>query len=62
MAIKKRPRRIRNNPFSRNLARENRLMIEDLIYPIFVIDGQNVREPILSMPGICRLSIDNLIQ
>jgi porphobilinogen synthase len=62
MAIKKRPRRIRNNPFSRNLARENRLMIEDLIYPMFVTDGQNVREPILSMPGICRLSIDNLIQ
>ena len=62
MAIKKRPRRIRNNPFSRNLARENRLMIEDLIYPIFIIEGQNIKQPILSMPGVFRLSIDNLIQ
>ena len=62
MTIKKRPRRIRNNPFSRNLARENRLMIEDLIYPIFIIEGQNIKQPILSMPGVFRLSIDNLIQ
>ena len=57
----KRPRRLRNDLFSRKLIREHRVSVDDLIFPMFVIEGKNVKEPIDSMPGISRLSIDNLI-
>ncbi len=57
-----RPRRMRRDPFSRALVREHHLRPEDLIWPVFVIDGQGRREPIESMPGIERLSIDELLQ
>lgn len=59
--ITNRPRRIRNHEFSRKLARENHLSVDDLIYPMFVIEGFNIRQTIASMPGIFRLSIDQLI-
>lgn len=59
--IKKRPRRIRSDDFSRTLTRENKLSVNDLIYPMFVIEGQKIRQKIDSMPGIYRLSIDELI-
>ena len=59
--ITNRPRRIRNHEFSRKLARENHLTVDDLIYPMFVIEGINIRQKIASMPGIYRLSIDQLI-
>lgn len=55
-------RRIRQKPFARRLVAENQVTVNDLIYPIFVIEGDNIREPILSMPGIERLSIDILVQ
>ena len=48
-------RRLRKNDFSRRLVRENTLTANDLIYPVFVLDGENRREPIISMPGIERL-------
>ncbi|MCB5163061.1 porphobilinogen synthase [Marinomonas algarum] len=57
-----RMRRMRKNDFSRRLMREHRLTADDLIYPMFIIEGDNVREAIPSMPNIERLSIDLLLQ
>jgi len=57
-----RMRRMRADDFSRRLMRENRLTPDDLIYPMFVIEGQGERETIASMPGIERLSIDLLVR
>jgi len=54
----RRPRRLRKHEFSRRLVRENQLTVDDLIYPMFVLDGENRRETITSMPGIERLSLD----
>ena len=56
-----RPRRLRRDSFTRNLVRENALTAHDLIYPVFVLDGQRRREPIASMPGVERLSLDLLL-
>jgi porphobilinogen synthase len=56
-----RMRRMRRDDFSRRLMRENTLTADDLIYPVFVLDGDNQREPVPSMPGIDRLSIDQLL-
>tara|TARA_Y100001934_G_scaffold32444_1_gene36468 strand:+ start:901 stop:1896 length:996 start_codon:yes stop_codon:yes gene_type:complete len=53
-------RRNRALPFSRNLVRENDLTVNDLIYPMFVIDGRSTRQAVDSMPGIERLTIDEL--
>ena len=52
---------MRRDPFSRRLARESRVTADDLIQPLFVIEGSNRREPIASMPGIERLGIDLLV-
>ena len=57
-----RPRRMRKDLFSRRLMRENNLTTNDLIYPVFVIEGENKREAIDSMPGVERLSIDLLVE
>jgi porphobilinogen synthase len=51
-------RRVRQAEWSRRLARENRVTTDDLIWPIFVMDGKNKRAPIASMPGIDRISVD----
>ncbi|AZR83031.1 MULTISPECIES: porphobilinogen synthase [Piscirickettsiaceae] len=56
-----RMRRMRKDAFSRRLMSENVLTTQDLIYPMFVIEGHNQREPVKSMPDIERLSIDLLI-
>jgi porphobilinogen synthase len=56
-----RMRRMRCNDFSRRLMRENQLSTDDLIYPMFVTEGLNLREPISSMPGIERYSLDLLL-
>lgn len=55
-------RRMRRDPFSRRLMREIRLSTDDLIYPVFVREGEAQREPVASMPGIERLSIDELLK
>ncbi|MGH8379082.1 MAG: porphobilinogen synthase [Gammaproteobacteria bacterium] len=55
-------RRMRRDEFSRRLMRETRLSTDDLIYPVFVREGKNQREPVASMPGIERLSIDKLLK
>ena len=57
----RRMRRLRFNDFSRRLVRENRLSANDLIYPVFVIEGRNRTEAVPSMPGVDRLSIDRLL-
>ncbi|MDB4038257.1 porphobilinogen synthase [Candidatus Thioglobus sp.] len=56
-----RPRRMRKHEFNRSLIRENSLSVTDLIYPLFIIEGENKKEKIDSMPGIERLSIDQLL-
>ncbi len=57
-----RMRRMRKDDFSRRLMRENVLTVDDLIYPVFVIEGENKREAIASMPGVERLSLDLLVE
>jgi len=59
---KTRMRRMRFQDFSRRLMRENLLSVNDLIYPLFVIEGDNQRETIASMPGVERLSIDLILK
>jgi porphobilinogen synthase len=57
----RRMRRMRRDDFSRRLMSENQLTVNDLIYPVFVLDGENQREAIDSMPGVERKSIDLLL-
>jgi porphobilinogen synthase len=59
---KTRPRRMRADDFSRRLMREHALSVDDLIYPVFVVEGENRREPVASMPGVARMSIDSLLE
>jgi porphobilinogen synthase len=53
-----RPRRVRQSDWSRRLVAETQLSVDDLIWPIFIVDGDNKRIPVASMPGVERLSID----
>ncbi len=57
-----RMRRMRRDDFSRRLMRENSLSVDDLIYPVFVLEGKGQREEVASMPGVERLSIDELLK
>jgi porphobilinogen synthase len=57
-----RMRRMRRDPFSRALMRENVVTASDLIYPVFILEGTNQREPVLSMPGVERVSVDLLMK
>ncbi len=57
-----RPRRLRQNEALRRMIRETSLSVNDLILPLFVIDGQDVKNPISSMPGHFQLSIDNFLK
>ena len=57
-----RMRRMRRDDFSRRLMRENTLTVDDLIYPVFVIEGENTREAVASMPGVDRLTLDLLTE
>ncbi|WP_449619997.1 porphobilinogen synthase [Robertmurraya sp. Marseille-Q9965] len=56
-----RHRRLRQSAAMRSLVRENHLHVEDLIYPLFVVEGNNVRNEISSMPDVYQLSLDNLL-
>jgi len=55
-------RRVRRDDWSRRLVREKGLTVDDLIWPLFVCEGENLREPVPSMPGVERLSIDLLVE
>src|SRR5256714_9907265 len=57
-----RPRRNRKAEWARRLVRENVLTTDDLIWPLFVVAGNNVRGPIASMPGVDRLSVDQAVR
>ncbi|SDX95096.1 porphobilinogen synthase [Nitrosomonas sp. Nm33] len=57
----KRMRRLRRDDFSRSLVRENHLRTDDLIYPVFVLEGKKREEKVTSMPGVERLSVDLLM-
>ena len=54
-------RRLRRDDFTRRLVRENHLRVDDLIYPVFVQEGQNKNDPVASMPGVNRMSLDVLL-
>jgi porphobilinogen synthase len=56
-----RPRRLRRDDFTRRLVRENVVTVDDLIYPVFVLDGHGITQPVASMPGVARHSIDRLL-
>jgi porphobilinogen synthase len=56
-----RPRRLRRDEFTRNLVREHLVTPNDLIYPVFVLDGQKQRQAVASMPGVERVSLDLLL-
>src|SRR5262245_29824507 len=58
---RRRLRRMRRDDFSRRLRREHKLTTDDLIYPVFVIDGKGRTEPVPSMPGIRRYTLDRLL-
>jgi porphobilinogen synthase len=57
-----RMRRMRRDDFSRRLMREHALSPNDFIYPVFVLEGEGQREPVASMPGVERLSVDLLVE
>lgn len=57
-----RMRRLRRNETLRGMVREHRLAREDLVLPLFVVEGEGIREPIGSMPGVHRFSVDRVVQ
>jgi porphobilinogen synthase len=57
-----RPRRNRKSEWARRMVRENVLTTDDLIWPMFVVDGNNTRTPIASMPGVDRLTVDQAVR
>jgi porphobilinogen synthase len=57
-----RPRRLRRNEALRRMVRETSLSVNDFIYPLFVVPGSGVRDPVSSMPGVFHLSVDQLVQ
>ena len=61
MELTQRPRRLRRSEAVRSLVRETSLRVDDLIHPLFVTEGESTREPIESMPGQYRFSVDELV-
>ena len=57
-----RPRRLRSSENVRRLVRENYLRVDDLVYPLFVMEGTRTKKPVASMPGVCNLTIDYLLE
>ncbi|MFD1330496.1 porphobilinogen synthase [Methylopila musalis] len=62
LALTRRPRRRRAADWSRRLTRETAVTVDDLIWPIFLIEGENRREPVAAMPGVERLSVDEAVR
>ncbi|MHB1347292.1 MAG: porphobilinogen synthase [Candidatus Humimicrobiaceae bacterium] len=62
MGLIRRPRRLRQNGTIRRLVRETKLSVDDLIYPLFVVEGKNIKKEIKSMPGVYSMSLDNLLK
>ncbi|MHB8172326.1 MAG: porphobilinogen synthase [Thermincolia bacterium] len=57
-----RPRRLRENETIRRMIRENRLSVDDLIYPLFATNGKDIKNPVASMPGVYQMSVDNIVK
>ncbi len=57
-----RPRRLRKNETLRRMIRENKLSVDDLIYPLFVVEGKNIKNEVKSMPGIYQMSIEHIVE
>ncbi|MGR3503687.1 porphobilinogen synthase [Pseudaestuariivita sp.] len=55
-------RRVRRTPALRSLVQETTLSVSDLIWPVFVVDGEGVEQPVLSMPGVVRRSVDKVVE
>ncbi|MDI3478115.1 MAG: porphobilinogen synthase [Thermoanaerobacterium sp.] len=62
MELLKRPRRLRANEVIRRMVKETSVSVDDLIYPMFVVPGENIKEEISAMPGVYRYSVDNLVK
>jgi porphobilinogen synthase len=62
LALTHRPRRNRKADWARRLVREHRLTVDDLIWPLFLIDGTGRRQPIGSMPGVERVTVDEAVR
>ena len=62
LSLIKRPRRLRRNPSIRSLVQETQLTVDDLIYPMFVMEGENERVEIVSMPNCYRYTLDLLLK
>lgn len=62
MNLLRRPRRNRKSAAIREMVQENRLSVSDLIYPMFVMEGSGIRSEVVSMPGIHRFSLDQLLE
>jgi len=62
LALTNRPRRLRSSPAMRGLVRETRINRDGLVQPLFIVEGQNVVQPIGSMPGVSRLSVDAAVR
>ena len=62
LSLPQRPRRNRKSEWARRLVRENALEVSDLIWPLFLIDGSDRREPVSSMPGVFRYSVDAAVE
>ncbi|MBT3225406.1 MAG: porphobilinogen synthase [Deltaproteobacteria bacterium] len=62
ITLTSRPRRNRVSDSIRSLVRENNLQVTDLIMPLFIIEGTNIQQPVASMPGISRLSLDLIVK
>lgn len=62
MELIKRPRRLRTSTGMRKLVRETSLSVEDLIYPLFVVEGEGVKREVPSMPGVYQMSVDCLME
>ncbi|QBH98309.1 porphobilinogen synthase [Limnobaculum zhutongyuii] len=58
----RRLRRVRSHDFSRRLVSENQLTVNDLIYPVFIMEGENQRQEVPSMPGVSRMTVDLLVK
>ena len=62
LTLSQRPRRNRKSDWARRLVRENALLVDDLIWPVFLIEGVGKREPVASMPGVFRYSVDTALE
>ncbi len=62
LALTQRPRRNRKADWSRRLVREAHLTVDDLIWPVFLVEGASGRQPVASMPGVERLTIDEAVR